>query len=169
MPTRKELIEELRSCEKLMAECPCCAREFSPAKAVIFDPAIEFPDEAEKAVAVKEESISEKALSLRNGRAALRIKKDTATDAAEKKAMEVNLGLTAEKIVTGWEDFPHHSADCCPLFEPIDYIIFDGLLSKNRLENIAFVDVKTGNSRLTKGQRLIVDAIQDRRIELVVL
>lgn len=169
MNTRKKLITELRSCEKLMAECPACAGEFAVSKAVIFDPSTEFPDEAEKAVAVKEESISEKAQQIKDDRAALKKKKDTGTKNAEKKAMEVNLGLTAEKIVTSWDAFPHDPADCCPLFEPVDYIAFDGMFTMANLQKIAFIEIKTGNSQLTKGQRLILDAVQNKRIKLVEL
>ena len=49
--------------------------------------------------------------------------------------------------------FPYKQNECRPLFEPIDYIIFKGLSANGRVEVIKFVDMKTGDGRLSKGQR----------------
>lgn len=38
--------------------------------------------------------------------------------------------------------------------DPIDYIIFEGL-SENQIKSIIFVDVKTGNAKLTERQEVI--------------
>ena len=43
--------------------------------------------------------------------------------------------------------------DCRSLFEPIDYVAFDGMTTTGKVDQIAFIDVKTGASRLNSHQR----------------
>ena len=51
---------------------------------------------------------------------------------------------------------------------PIDYIVFSGL-SEDRVDEIVFLDVKTGQARLSKRQRAIRDAVNDRRVSFEIL
>jgi predicted Holliday junction resolvase-like endonuclease len=54
--------------------------------------------------------------------------------------------------------------DCRSLFNPIDYIIFDGL-SKGNVEKIVFSDIKTGEySRLTGSQPQIRQLVQKKKV-----
>ncbi len=52
---------------------------------------------------------------------------------------------------------------------PIDYIVFDGL-SKGVSEgkgqvNVRFIEIKTGSSSLSKSERFVKDAIENKRVE----
>jgi predicted Holliday junction resolvase-like endonuclease len=76
-----------------------------------------------------------------------------------------NFGKIAEQIVPAFLTFPYRQDECRPLFEPIDYIIFTGLSEKGRVEAIKFVDVKTGDARLSKGQRQIRDRVVEGKIK----
>ncbi|MFQ6107910.1 MAG: Holliday junction resolvase-like protein, partial [Thermoplasmata archaeon] len=87
-----------------------------------------------------------------------------ATEGAEKKAIEVGIGLVVEKIVPNWKAFSYDPPDCRPLFEPIDYVIFDGMTKKERVDSIVFMDIKTGSSRLSKSEKLIRDAVESGRV-----
>ncbi len=75
------------------------------------------------------------------------------------------MGFVVEKIITGWNAFPHQPYDCRSLFEPIDYVAFDGMTTTGKVDQIAFIDVKTGASRLNSHQRAIRDAVQDGRVD----
>lgn len=46
---------------------------------------------------------------------------------------------------------------------PIDFVIFDGL-EDGHVDQVVFVEVKTGKARLSQRERLVRDAIQDGRI-----
>lgn len=134
------------------------------AKAVIFDTAADPPEDAAKVIEQELQETKDRSQQVRDESAELRRRKHSATDGAEKKAAEVGFGFVAEKLVTGWKDFPHQPIDCRPLFEPIDYVAFDGMTAKRKVDSIAFMDVKTGASRLNKHQRMIRDAIKDGRV-----
>jgi len=162
---RRRIILELKASKQLKAECPRCGEEFDLSKAIIFDSKSAMPAEAAKLVEQKELSFKELAKQLREQQAELKRRKHGATAGAEKKAKEIGLGLVVEKIITSWDAFPHQPFDCRSLFEPIDYVAFDGMTIQNKVELIAFLDVKTGESKLNFHQRMIRDAIQDGRID----
>lgn len=162
---RAQIIRELQSARELRAECPKCLEEFSLHEALIFDGAEDPPEQAVEIIEQRKEAAKDWAADLREEEAELKRRKHSATEGAEKKAMEIGLGFVVEKIVTGWKTFPHRPFDCRPLFEPIDYVAFDGMTAKGKVDSVAFLDVKTGNSRLNKHQRLIRDAIQEGRVD----
>lgn len=162
---RAQIIKELKATQKLRAECPSCGEEFTVSRAVIFDALGDIPDEAQAIIASKYEDLQEQARDLKDRETELRERKHSATTAAEQKALEVSLGLVIEKIVTGWNAFPHEPYDCRSLFEPIDYLAFDGMTRAGKVRSIAFIDVKTGDGRLNKHQRMIRDAVQDGRVD----
>jgi predicted Holliday junction resolvase-like endonuclease len=70
------------------------------------------------------------------------------------RARGINYGFLAEKIAVLHKDFPWNPLDCKPLFDPVDFIVFDGL-SKGKVTEVVFVDVKSGKSPLTKKQKQI--------------
>jgi predicted Holliday junction resolvase-like endonuclease len=51
------------------------------------------------------------------------------------------------------------------LFDPIDYVIFEGLSQKGTVDKIFFVDVKTGNARLSKKQKAIKEAVENNQLK----
>lgn len=67
-------------------------------------------------------------------------------------------------------DFPYNPSDCRFLGEPIDYVIFqnvnecvEGTADISEVQ-IILADVKTGNSRLTKSQEVIKQAIANGQV-----
>lgn len=162
---RKQIIKELKASSQLKARCPYCEQEFTLSKAVLFDAATELPEAAVEIIESRRQDLKDRAIHIREEQAELRRRKHSATDGAEKKAMEVGLGFVLEKIVTCWGGFPHEPHDCRSLYEPIDYVAFDGLTASATVEQVAFLDVKSGAAKLNKHQRLVRDAINDGRVD----
>ena len=162
---RTQIIKELKATNQLKARCPFCEEEFTLSKAILFDASAALPDIAAEKVEQRKTELVERATSIRDEQAELRQRKHSATDGAEKKAMEVGLGLVLEKIVTGWQGFPHAPYDCRSLFEPIDYVAFDGMTENQQVDQIAFLDVKSGKARLNRHQNIIREAVNDHRVE----
>ena len=77
--------------------------------------------------------------------------------------MEVGIGKIMEKIIPAHKEFKMPLTDCRPLFEPVDFIVFNGM-SKMKIDSVTFLEIKTGGSQLNKHERMIRDAIDDKRL-----
>lgn len=77
---------------------------------------------------------------------------------AEQKSVDIQFGKTVEKIVPVLKGFPYAPRDLRPLFDPIDYIAFEGW-TEQRVRRIDFIDVKSGNATLSGVQVKIRDAV----------
>ncbi len=60
--------------------------------------------------------------------------------------------------------FRFNHNDCRSLFDPIDYVIFEGLSKKGTVDKIFFVDIKTGNARLSSKQKEIKAVINGKKV-----
>ena len=76
---------------------------------------------------------------------------------SQKKRSEVNLGYISEKLAPFLDGFDYDPNRLIFIGKPIDYIHFGDDL-------ITFIEVKSGNSRLTKGQRSIKNKIKEKKI-----
>lgn len=76
----------------------------------------------------------------------------------------INAGFILEKLVLTFPDFPYEHSECRPMFDPIDYIVFNGLDS-GEVNHITFVDIKTGNAKLTDGQKQIKQTVIDKNVK----
>ncbi len=154
---RKKLISDLKRARTLYAECPSCTGQFRLSEATLIDGLGPMPPDIKTLCDEKFDEYKERMDKLR----ARRI---SATEGAEKKAIEVGIGKVVEKIVPNWKAFSFEPPDCRPLFEPIDYVVFDGMTKRQEVESIVFMDIRTGKSRLNKNERLIRDAVEDGRV-----
>lgn len=75
------------------------------------------------------------------------------------------LGKILEKFVPILPGFPFKAEESLPLLDPIDFISFSGL-SKNRIESISFMDVKSGKARLKQDQKAIKAAVERGNVSL---
>jgi predicted Holliday junction resolvase-like endonuclease len=77
-------------------------------------------------------------------------------------------GKIAEQMAPILPEFPFNPADARFIGSPVDYIIFDGLTEvadeKSREIRIVFMDVKKGKSALTRTQRVIRDAVENKAV-----
>lgn len=141
----------------LVAECPHCGDEFPLSKSLLFDGRGKFPDKAQQVRLEWEKELKDRIADLAERQLRAKTK-------SEKTAMAVGIGKIIEKILPAHKNFKMVPADCRFLAEPIDMIVFDGL-AQNKITNITFMDVKTGNARLNIHQRQIRDAVKDHDVE----
>ena len=76
----------------------------------------------------------------------------------------INAGFILEKLVLTFDSFPFKHEECRPMFDPIDYIVFEGL-AQGEVKGISFIDIKTGNAKLTEGQKQIKQTISDKNVK----
>jgi predicted Holliday junction resolvase-like endonuclease len=76
---------------------------------------------------------------------------------SQKKSSEVITGQIAETLAPFLSDFKYNPQNAIFLGQPIDYLVFE----KNE---IVFVEIKSGNSTLSKKQRNIRDLIKNNKI-----
>jgi predicted Holliday junction resolvase-like endonuclease len=76
----------------------------------------------------------------------------------------VNIGFILERLAPTLDTFPFSHHDCRSLFDPIDYVIFEGLSQKGRVDKIIFTDIKTGKARLKPRQREIKAVIEQKNL-----
>jgi predicted Holliday junction resolvase-like endonuclease len=77
-------------------------------------------------------------------------------------------GKIAEQIAPMLPEFLYNPADARFIGSPVDYIIFDGLTEvsddKKSSIRIIFMDVKKGGGSLTRTQRIIKGAIDEKAV-----
>ncbi len=73
----------------------------------------------------------------------------------------VRLGQVAENFSCFFEDFPYNRKETKALFQPVDLICFEE-------DEVIFIDVKTGNAKLSTKQRRIRDNIRAGRVRFEV-
>ncbi len=83
-------------------------------------------------------------------------------DAIERSARVLS-GKTLEKLVPFLDNFPYDPHDIRWLGDPIDLIIFDGY-SSDKPDQIVFCEVKSGESKLTKGQNKIKELVENKKV-----
>jgi len=157
---RNKLITDLQS-SNLYAECTLCSNEFRLSDAVLFDGLGAFPDAAEIIRQNKQKELYQRLETLKQ-------RKVSADVGAEKKAIEVGVGKIIEKIVPAHKMFKMPLCDCRPLFEPIDFIVFNGLSSMN-VDSLTFLEIKTGKAQLSKHERMVRDAVKDKKVSYKVI
>lgn len=82
-------------------------------------------------------------------------------------------GKVGEQVAPLLSDFPFNPSDARFVGSPVDYVVFDGYTDVKDGDGseveMVMMDVKTGNSRLTREQRAIREAVEDGRVEWVTL
>ena len=86
-----------------------------------------------------------------------------ATEKALITTKAVNIGKNLEKILPTLKDFTWELSDCRFIGDPLDMITFNGL-SSNKIDSISFIEVKSGAARLNSHQKMIRDAINDKKV-----
>jgi len=82
---------------------------------------------------------------------------------AIEKSRAVLRGNFSEQLAPYLPDFKYNPTECKFLGKPIDFIVFQGLDDKD-ISEIIFVEVKSGKSNLSKNERSLKKAIQDKKV-----
>ncbi len=154
------LLKLLSSDAHLFAECPSCSESFSLSQSSLF-----YGEDFSPAAL---EFITAKNTEITDAKAKLQKMIEKATVGAAKKSTEVNFGKVLEKVAPALEGFPFNKTDCRPIFEPIDYLVFKGWSENSKVEELCFVDIKTGDARLSPRQVQIKQVIEQGKVELQV-
>ena len=117
-----------------------------------------FTPEAKELLKEIKDGIKERKLELkeRTGKTTQRIENTT---------QSVNIGFILERLAPALKGFRFDKNDCRSLFDPIDYVIFEGLNKTGSVQKIIFTDIKTGEARLKKNQKVIKKLVQENQVE----
>ncbi len=113
-------------------------------------------------------------LGLRLGRRAGRLEAEAGLPArlaaergdAVKRSRAVLGGLAAEQLAPYLPGFPFDPTELRFIGKPVDFLAFVGS-SKGRVEEVAFVEVKSGGSSLNAVERSLRDAVNEGRVRWV--
>jgi predicted Holliday junction resolvase-like endonuclease len=82
---------------------------------------------------------------------------------AAKRSQAITLGKVTEHLAPYFGAFEFNPKDARFIGTPIDLIVFDGL-NDGAVREIAFIEVKTGASKLTAREKMVKQAVLDRRV-----
>lgn len=86
--------------------------------------------------------------------------------AAINKSRAVLKGQFTEQLSPFGDDFPVKASECRFLGAPIDFICFTGLDDRH-VEEIVFVEVKSGNAKMNSTEKSIKEAVLKKKIKFV--
>ncbi len=154
----KEAKEIIRTLEEnnFFVECPCCGEPVLLKNAGLFY-LDDFSPEAEKLYQEKVGECKVREKEIREERKAISRRSETATTT-------INIGFILERIAPTMSDFRFDRNDCRSLFDPIDYIIFEGLSKKHSVSKILFAEIKTGKARLNDHQKEIRALVERKQV-----
>lgn len=92
---------------------------------------------------------------------------EAAREDAVKRSRSVLGGQIAEQAAPFLQGFPCQAEDCRFLGKPVDYIVFSGLYNNDTVDEIVFVEVKSGSSALSKREKSLKDAVEQKRVRYV--
>lgn len=144
---------------RFYAECPCgCGEEILLKDANLFylDDFNETGKEAYKKILDE----------IKAQRKELKAREKQMSSKSEIAAQSVNIGFIMERIAPTLKSFPFEHYDCRSLFDPIDYVIFEGLHRKGSVSKIIFTDIKTGNAKLKSSQKEIKELVNNKKVSL---
>jgi predicted Holliday junction resolvase-like endonuclease len=113
-------------------------------------------------------------IGLRLGRRAGRLEAEkgfrvdelAARDDAVRRSRAVLTGQIGEQLAPFFPGFPCDPADARFLGKPVDFIAFSGA-SSGAIKEVLFVEVKTGDARLTGPEKALKEAVQAGRVRWV--
>jgi predicted Holliday junction resolvase-like endonuclease len=87
-------------------------------------------------------------------------------DAAERSGRALS-GKALEKMVPFLKNFGHDPHDVRWIGDPVDLVIFDGYSAsgKKSVDAVTFVEVKSGESNISTGQKGVRDAIREKKVK----
>jgi predicted Holliday junction resolvase-like endonuclease len=155
----KDIIQVLEK-QGFYAGCPACEETIKLKDCELFY-LEEFGDGAREVYERLQREQRERAAEL-----AVRRKEISAS--SEIGAQAVNMGLILERLAPCMGTFRFDRNDCRSLFDPIDYLIFEGLSEKEAVSRILFMEIKTGGSPLKPMQRQIRSLVRSKKVSMSV-
>jgi len=151
----KEIIHTLEE-NSFYVECPCCGEQIPLRDAGLFY-LDDFSPEAQELYQHKLAACKVREKEIREERKAI-------SQRSERSTTAINVGFISERIAPLMKDFSFDRNDCRSLFDPIDYIIFEGLSKRNSVSKILFTEIKTGKARLNDHQKEIRNLVEHKQV-----
>ena len=83
---------------------------------------------------------------------------------AIKRSRAVLSGQFSEQLAPYLPNFPYKPTEARFIGKPIDFIVFKGMDDK-KIEEVVFVEVKSGTSTLSTHERRLRDTINDKKVK----
>ena len=179
----REFLKALLSLNELIVGCPNpeCGESFSIKRANLFDIRNPYPpnikklfDKQQKVLTAEMGSLlkEEKKVLNKIEKSELQYKKLKNKKTNHPKRVRIatrsiNIGQIAEKILPSSKKFRYDPADCRALLTPVDYIAFNGLHKKGKVDNLSFIEVKTGNAWLQHNQFDVVRLVLSNKVKVI--
>lgn len=100
--------------------------------------------------------------------ASFRVRLHLALRRARKDAVSLSratvYGQVSEQLLPLFPELEYAPHDMRFLGAPIDYVVFDGYGDEGEEVTVVFVEVKTGNAKLSRGERRVRDAVRAGRV-----
>lgn len=151
----REIIETL-SANRFYGECPCCNETILLSKANLFY-SDEFNEKAKETRELCQNELDEQ-------KQELKALKQSISNKSEIGARAVNIGFILERMFPSLAEFPYCCGDCRSLFDPIDYLVFEGLATKGKVERLLWIEIKTGGARLNQHERQIKSLVENKEL-----
>ena len=151
----EDIIQTLRA-KRFYTDCPHCEKNILLKDAGLFYYE-DFSSRGQKLYQQKLQEIEDQENRLRDARKQI-------SRTSEVGAKAVNIGFLLERLAPSMRGFPFVRNDCRSLFEPIDYVIFDGLTRNGSVSKIVFADIKTGDATLKANQREIRRLVEHKHV-----
>jgi predicted Holliday junction resolvase-like endonuclease len=151
----QEIIKTLKT-GNFYLECPNTDEEVAVKTLQLFDN----DNFTEEAIEIYQQQLND----IRATKERLKRLKNIGATKSESGAHSVNIGFILERLAPTMGSFRFKHNDCRSLFDPIDYVIFEGLAEKGRVDKIFFIDIKTGNAKLNKRQKEIKTVINSKKV-----
>ena len=157
-PNKKDAENIIKSLETtgFYVDCPCCGESMGVKKATLFF-MDDFPTEAK-------EIYNRKLAEQKQRKSDIKKRKIEIPQVSQVVSRAVNVGHILERMAPAMRGFQFERGDCRSLFDPIDYIVFQGMTKTKVIENVIFMDIKSGNARLNNVQREIKNAIENKNV-----
>jgi len=139
------------------ANCPTCGESIKLKDSSLFS--------LDNFNAQAKQLLNEKKEELKIQREEISKKKADTQKRVETTTNSVNMGFILERLAPVLEYFPFDKNDCRSLFDPIDYVIFEGLQKTGKVQKIFFVDIKSGKAKLKANQKAIKQLIEQKKVE----
>ena len=86
---------------------------------------------------------------------------------AVKRSKSVILGQVAEQIAPVLPNFPCNIDEVKFIGKPVDFIGFNSDTTTGLIRDVVFIEVKSGNSSLSKREQSLKKAIEDKKVSYV--
>jgi len=149
----KSVIAVVRAEDQIGGKCPRCQETFRLSEVELFyipDRKEDFLTELRKKQRDLDQNL-EKMLSL-------------AREDAIKRSRSSIMGKLFETVRPYLPGFTYNPNDLRAIWNPVDFVCFNGLALNRSVESITFIDIKTGRSSLNPAQRSIREAVKSNKV-----